>query len=73
MGPEITLISPRQLSNLGAAGGSMVELSLPPHLNDQEGEAVDRLYQDTMDQYYAIGTTDGNNPSFPETKLLAPV
>ena len=47
--PATTLISPRQLSELGAAGGSMVELSLPPPLNDHEGEAVDRLYQETMD------------------------
>ena len=34
MGPATPLLSPRWLSDLGAAGGSMVELLIPPHSPD---------------------------------------
>ena len=53
MGPATTLLSPRRY-NLGAAGGKVLELIAPPSIADKEGEAVDRLYQDAMEQCYRI-------------------
>ena len=52
MGPTTTLISPRRYSNLGAVGGEVLELIAPPPMTDKDREAVDRLYQDTMEQCY---------------------
>ena len=54
MGPATTLLSPRRYSNLGAVGGEVLELIVPPQTADKEGEAVDQLYQDTMEQCYRV-------------------
>ena len=57
MGPATTLISPRRYSNLRAIGGEVLELIAPPAVTDRKGEAVDRLYQDTMEQCYRVRDT----------------
>ena len=54
MGPATALISPRRYSNLEAVGGEVLELIAPPPMTDKEGEAVDQLYQEPLEQCYTV-------------------
>ena len=47
-------------------GRDVADLTLLPPLTQQEGEAADWLYQETMDQYYAIGVGEPNDASMPD-------
>ena len=58
MGPATTLLSPRCLHDLGAVGGHGREIDLPPLLDDLDGDMVDRLYHETMEDFYSTGTND---------------
>ena len=64
-GPATALISPRRFSDAGAIGGTIADLMLPPPLNQQESEQVDRLYQETMERFYTIDEGEPNNVSTP--------
>ena len=58
MGPTTALHSPRRLHDLGAVGGQRREVNLRPPLDNLEGDAVDRLYQETLEDFYSTGTNE---------------
>ena len=58
MGPATALHSPRRLHDLGAVGGQRGEVNLPPPFDKLEGDVVDRLYHETMENFYSTGTND---------------
>ena len=57
-GPRNRLHYPRRLHDLGAVGGQRGEVSLPPPFDNLEGDDVDRLYQETLEDFYSMGTND---------------
>ena len=66
MGPTAVLSSFRRFCDLGAVGGNLADLTLITPLTQQEGEAADRLYQETMDLYYTIRVGGPNDTSMPD-------
>ena len=64
-GPVTALIYPRRFSAAGAVGGTVADLMLPPPINQQESEAVDWLYQETMERFYTIEAEEPNDVSTP--------
>ena len=46
---------------MGAVGGEVLELIAPPPTTDNEEEAVDRIYEVTMEQAYSVSTDAGDD------------
>ena len=63
MGPATT----RRLHDIGAVGGHGREVILPPPLDDLDGDVVDRLYLETMKDFYSTGTNDDAADHWDET------
>ena len=57
MVPATALHCPRRLHDLGAVGGQRREVNLPPPFNNLVEDNVDRLYQETLEDFYSKVTT----------------